>query len=369
MNRLQTNWKRWFGFPLLLCILYAMAVSSAVFSQHDDRSGSNHPVEDIDFYDLIGLQRSDITGLSVQMLGTHVKLEMGFTEEILDSFELAACVEVLEEEPFTESECILSIESESRIESYAICWFNGLAFDENGKQNGYADRRFDVLIDGTWYVFRQDEETYWNEDKMVLAYKKSARLADIDIPVRYQRDGYDQELLHYGYGSLVYPDNGRWACRYDISRETAEEIIRRSKQVVLAECVGEVYVLWKNTESVKAYQKAFKMRTQETVKGNEFETLFYVETNSDTGKDHIWNGRREIWYPCWETPDFKRGETYLLCLYQDNDALDSYELYGFSNEITDCAVVYDDVTYPRYNTEYHPFYKIKLDEIRHYAAD
>lgn len=43
--------------------------------------------------------------------------------------------------------------------------------------------------------------------------------------------------------------------------------------------------------------------------------------------------------------------------------------YQLFDSIEGCARVCDDVTYPRYNTEYHPFYKVEIDDIREYCKD
>lgn len=95
-------------------------------------------------------------------------------------------------------------------------------------------------------------------------------------------------------------------------------------------------------------------------KGGEMPETIYIQPMlgtvariSDDGKKRVVYGERQL-------PDLKQDTLYLLCL----DESDIEGVYYLGENYSDSAVVLDGITYPRYNTEYHPFYKQSLEELR-----
>ena len=333
-------------YPCRRIYLYGLLLLTAVFLMGCSKeTTSANP----SFFDVIQTERSQVTGISVEYLGVTVPLEADSVDWILNSFESAAFVEQLEEDPFTESEYIMSIETADSSKVYPICWFNAKSFDENGKITGYADRRFDVKVDGSWYVFRQDAETYWNEDSMEIHYKKAAREAGIRYPERYKLEGFDGEtnVCTSGSSGIGYP----------VTKATAQSIVQEADILILASFIDYEYVLT-NSSDPERYNRMFKVQVEEVIKGEEIPETILIEPIEGTDAK-ILDGRRYVSYAYREAPDLKSDTLYLLSLSKN----DMNGIYYMEDEVSATAVVQNGITYPRYNTEYHPFYKQNLEEL------
>lgn len=330
--------RRWHTIGLGVFLLLAAAIWTGC-SETKETAGTT-------FYEVIQTEKSQVTGISVEYLGVTVSLQEDAVDRILSSFESAAFVEKLQEDPFTESEYVLIIETADSSCTYPICWFTGKALDENGKIAGYADRRFDVYADGSWYVFQQDSETYWNEDCMEIHFNRAAQKAGITIPTRYIMDGYDGEIQ-------------RIEDRYSndpVTSATAESIVQEADILILATFIDSEYHM---TYSSHHQDRVSRVQVEEVLKGENIPATILVQGEGTTVWEMKSDGRRCVLYPDRENPDFKEDTLYLLCLCE----ADQTEVYRLYDSVQGSAVVQDGITYPRYNTEYHPFYRQNLEEL------
>ena len=73
-------------------------------------------------------------------------------------------------------------------------------------------------------------------------------------------------------------------------------------------------------------------------------------------------GKTYILYPPAEAPAFREGERVLLCL------LDTAEGYYLVNPVCGSARLWGSTTFPRYNTQAHPFYGQSVEALRAHAS-
>ncbi len=109
------------------------------------------------------------------------------------------------------------------------------------------------------------------------------------------------------------------------------------------------------------YRKIFKVKIDEVLKGKIDDEEIYVYPEM---ADMTINGVTYASYPCLEAPDIQEGKSYLLCLTKTSEE----NVFRLTEEIAACAVIQDEVTYPRYNTEFHPFYNIEMRQIRNWSS-
>ena len=310
--------------------------------------------------EVLGFEREAVQGIHIEYLGVSVKLDQEDQNQIMSCFESATFVEKMKVEPFNESEFVLSIESETQVLTYPICWFNAKQFDEEENVVGDLDRRFDILIQDEWYVFQQSQDTYWNEDKMINAFYKAIRQEDVQLPDRYIIEGFDAE-------NNPESKNGFWTINHLIPRvndSSAYDIIDEAEIVIIG--VFEGYGLdYRPNFHNEIYEGVRKIQVTEVLKGDDIKDSIYIE--SQFGLTVV-NGRKHIFYPPREIPEMRIGESYLMCL-REEECLRKYtepDLYRVTDDMIARAVIVDNTTYPCYNTEYHPFYKVNVDDIRDY---
>ena len=69
-------------------------------------------------------------------------------------------------------------------------------------------------------------------------------------------------------------------------------------------------------------------------------------------------------------PPLEEGQRYLFCLvYEEGWGTKDkpYGIYRIPFGVYGSAVIAEGKTYPRFNTEYHPFYGCTLEELRELA--
>ncbi len=134
--------------------------------------------------------------------------------------------------------------------------------------------------------------------------------------------------------------------------------------------IGATYL--KKTESyrsTKANRGLFFSRMnriiQEVIKGSWSSDSIYIPAYVSGRVVTDDYGRQYSQYilPDVRDPEYQEDEVYLLCL-TCKDELQVYTGYGR----TVSAVVLDEgYLYPRYNTEYHPFAGVSLDQVKNYC--
>lgn len=220
-----------------------------------------------------------------------------------------------------------------------LYWFTG-----RNEQYAYADRRFDAEWQGHYYSFEQPQERYWNEDVVTATFQQAA--AASGLGERWELDGYA--------GRLTLIDQGPLA-GLDALTSTPEAIMDQADVVLTADFTGEyrcndrgwrvplfkVAEVWK---AAAALPKAILLQS----------SLPYGET--------VREGKTYILYPPAEAPAFREGERVLLCL------LDTAEGYYLVNPVCGSARLWGSTTFPRYNTQVHPFYGQSVEALRAYVS-
>lgn len=303
----------------------------------------------------------EAVAIHIEYLGVSIELNEEDKDEILECFEAATLREAIQTEPFNESEFILSIEWEKETKEYPICWFNAKKFNGDSVI-GDLDRRFDILIDDQWYVFDQDEKLYWNEDKLYRAFYMADALENVKLPKRYILDGYDAEPFVDMYYNNGFATINQYLS--EVNEMKAEEILEEAQYVIVGTMEGTELLREVNLWNQR-FEEVEKIHVEEVLKGEGVEEYLYIR---GTYGMHMVNGIKYITYPPREAPMLKTGTRYLICLSETNEIFGSraeWKFYTYDGGGTaDRAVIKDEITYPCYNTEYHPFYNIPMENIR-----
>lgn len=341
-----------------ICVVFCLVVficiisSECIYISENEKTitGEEH-IEEKEFYELLDLDMDRISGIYVKYLGVEVELTQEYKNDILECFDLAKSNIRMKDSPFRPSEYTLSIELSGERIILPICWFNGKIYEEDSIE--YIDRRFDVYSNGFWYSYLQNDTIFWNEDKLESAFEECCKQSNIHIPDRYKLEGYDK--------TFDLSNQGRESAKYNVSEIGLEEILNTAEYVVAGTSLGYDEWIESEDENVLLSKNVFKFRIDESYKGNlqnEVITILPLFGVSYT------NGKSTIRYPFVENPDLIEGETYLLCL--DDCPVGGH--YNITDEFAGCGIIHEGITYPRYNTENHPFYKVNLEEIREYCS-
>lgn len=307
------------------------------------------PVSSPNFYELTGLKREQIITTYAQHNDIKIPLDNDVQTRILDSLDLATPSEALTTEPFTPSDYSLVFETDAGEYQPFICWFSGRSYDAADYHfTGYHDRRFDVCVNGIWYVFRQDETVYWNDHLTELSFYTMAQRNHIALPKQYELDGYDGEPKSF--------DAHTAAPTYQIEQLTAQQVIGEADLVILASFEG-----YEEIDQDKRICRVSRVHIEEVIKGDVLPETLLVDLGT---KVETISHKRYVTYSFREAPDLKTDDLYLLCLKKE--AVDG--VYKPTSEIYATGVVLDDTIYPRFNTEIHPLYQQPLALIRQYAA-
>ena len=322
------------------------------------------------FFELVEFSKEEVTAICVEYDGVQATLTNINKERILESLEKATPIRVLETEVFREEPYVMYFETADGDITMPFCWFDGkgIVNDEYGYHVEYLDRRFDVQVDGTWYEYEQSDEQYWNGEKTVKAFNQAASMAGKKARKQYEIDGYDSEMQRKVFDAYFQPGT---IGPYD---STAEELMDESEIVVLAELSSYEERIRGHVE--RGREVVPVVTVKEVLKGDNVpETLPIICEESIAPRVYIMEDesgveKRVALYVGREQPPLQEGELYLLCLQKPGEGPYNNEYYEgcyqVVGDICGTAKVIDGVTYPRYNTEYHPFYQRKVEELAQY---
>ena len=242
-------------------------------------------------------------------------------------------------------------------------FFSGLVQSEDldtisGTRLSYVDTRYDIKIGETIYHFRFSPDHYWTEDDSRAAFDWAAKAKG--APSRAKLDGFDDVL-----NPQIKSISKSW---------TWESVIDSADLVVLARYhtkIGEPYFAdtigsFGLVEGYLYNPRLYDLFSiQEVIKGSWSSDSIYIPAYVSGRVVTDDYGRQYSQYilPDVRDPEYQEDEVYLLCL-TCKDELQVYTGYGR----TVSAVVLDEgYLYPRYNTEYHPFAGVSLDQVKDYC--
>lgn len=311
------------------------------------------------FFRLIGVTAAEVDQIRMENQQVAVELEADDCAALLECLQNAQGkrADYQDGYPYTPSEyAITLIAGEEEIE-VTFSWFSGKEYVFTEWLDTATeiivpktiDNRFDICYQGQWYTFYQNEETIWNEERSQEAFKKSANRQGIKLTPRYEADGFMGETIH-SVGEVYLPKGLEW------QGKSAEQILLASELVVIATSTGLI------TKDAYPYECQFSFcnfesfEVKEILKGTVQEDELYMYQQYGPIENLVF-------YPPSEDPFYQKGHTYLLCLQKGPD-LAGEASYEPTAGIFSTAVEQNGWVYPRYNTEYHPFAGIALDEIR-----
>lgn len=326
-------------------IAIAVAIALAAYGRFGQQ-------DSIGFFQAMGFDAEDVEAVVIQHHDTSVELRQAYCDRLIECLSKARGSKLSDAAayPYTPTDYAISFIADGKEIPVIFSWFIGEEYKplENGIiTTKYLDSRFDICIHDQWYCFQQDEDAIWHEKDSVDAYKKSAQYRKIKLLPQYKIDGYDSEVSHID-GSDGIPMGITWQGR------SRQEIIDASDLLVVATSAGMIHEDEYPYELEYRYCNFESFQVQEVLKGSCDDNLLYVY--QEYGERS--NGT-QILYPPAEDPLYEKGKTYLLCLKKKEG--EGY--YQMTAGIFSSGIVQGDRVYPRYNTEYHPFANITLEEV------
>ena len=246
--------------------------------------------------------------------------------------------------PYTEEDYTVKLVAGGDEHAVTLHWFAGKHYyvEPSITGNGEVllsdplDTRVDMEVGGQIYSFDQPKDNIWNAEKLRTAYERAARFQGITLTPDYVFDGYEDTHQHSSSAYTV-------PLGLDWQGKSLEEIWEAADLVVIAQSQGAVFEA----------QKYEQFAVREVLKGSTASEVLYVYQHY---------GPREnggVCYPPAEDPLYEPGPSYLLALTQETDGHYSPVAGIFST-----AIVADNMCYPRYNTEHHPFFQVSAESLR-----
>lgn len=340
---------------ICLSIVLCLFVFLIGCRKEDDQSRS--------FFSLSGFNKEQVCSITVTYHGATVSLPSSHLETLLSSLEAAEIDGEGREsnEPFRI--CPYQFTFCTDEEEYAIdfCWFDGMVYktDVNVPYEPILDHRFDAMLYGKWYTFYQTGETTWNSLVLKQIFDKLAAQQNVEVIPDYEWNGYDAEI-HDIEGSNGFPIGSQY---YDAN---AKEAIDAADTVIVGTFV-ELLPYDKDTYVPLSSKQMVKI--EEVLKGdvqvndvipiyNRFFVMEMEDGSLHVNETHTYD------------PPLEEGQRYLFCLvYEEGWGTKDkpYGIYRIPFGVYGSAVIAEGKTYPRFNTEYHPFYGCTLEELRELA--
>ena len=303
-------------------------------------------------WDVLGVQSEDITSIELVYHDQAVPLNEDQLQSFLTMLNGAAPFVPDNDHAYKPSDYTIVFRSADESIAASFVWFEGRIaldppkegmFEYSPSRYALLDTRFDLLIDGKTYSFRQDNaegNSLWNETIICMIYDSNAKKEG--LKARYQLDGFDRESFNLipSYTPVEIPG---------LSEVLFHE---RNDLIVLAQYVGKTY----SDDPVYRRFGDHVFDVADVLHGN---STGVIRMHSQTGvsaeadPSFLWG-----YYPDILSPVFEEGSYYLLCLGAEQDGTYFLPLQQFS-----CAVLDHDTLYPAYNTEYHPFSAVLLSNI------
>lgn len=316
-------------------------------------SSKPEPKQGSSFFEVVGYKNTQVADVWAEYYDTTVTLRLQERDRlltILDHASLRTTIKQEEPYPYQPTEYALSFSVDNKEIPYTFYWFTGKKYGGSGTFE-YIDSRFDVMIDGTIYVFDQDsslreEQTFWNEEISQIAYEAACRSQNVKVPNPAALAGYTGEvrvIMDYTSDPPLYGP-------YD----DPADFISLADCIVLARSQGLQtfrdgysalnYEVFQVEQVIKEDQKLdpqLPIYIQETVYGP--------------------TGLNAFLYPPVDEPFYTEGELYLLCL-SDLFPEDDYTLASIITRYSSAHVL-NNVCYARYNTEVTPFHLLTIDDV------
>ena len=110
-----------------------------------------------------------------------------------------------------------------------------------------------------------------------------------------------------------------------------------------------------------------EFRVDEVLKGEEDERYYRMYRSNRLNRIIQANGQYLIPDFSNQNPDYRQGEQYLICIRQEEPGVSGENDFYFGQYGS--AVVDGDTLFPRFNTEDHPFYNVKIQALRDLLAE
>ena len=291
------------------------------------------------FFDLLGVQREKV--ISVQLLYGQAEIPLSENEQIrlLESLDQAQRQPEKEEsQGYRPSEFTVQINTEQKAYDLKFYWFSGKRYEDN-RFAAYTDRRFDVEIGGKYYSFLQQDTAYWNEDLSRQAFQGAVMRGEAQE--QYVLDGYDGKVIAHDMGVPEGAQDMNISC---------ESVFAESDIVMIGHFTGNYQL-----EDTGHKNPVFQV---EEVWKSECDPGSEIALREWPYGENTHEGKTYMHYPPIELPSFIENERYLLCLQ------DTAEGYRLTKGVCGSARIWKQSTYPRYNTEFHPFFSKSLEELR-----
>lgn len=310
------------------------------------------------FWDELGADKEDIDEVWLVYRDQKVRLEEQTMNDFLQTISEAKPSEVEDNHEFTPSDYTVIFSADGHEYPVIFYWFPyvvQLSYERTQVMNEYLKTdqdylkpigdRFDAVMQGKKYHFRFSEERKWTESLMRDVYDRCAK--NQGLLTRMEQDGGDHwQEVPLDPASPIFED-------YPLSR-----ILEESDRVLL--CTFEREIIDGRWD--RSRRTDYLFRVDEVLKG-EMQKSWYVMNGYPTPRTvYSWKGNDSdviIYYANFYNPEYQKGKQYLICIAETDIDDDYFAQYG-------TAILDGDTLFPRFNTEQHPFYNVKLEDVREY---
>ena len=321
-------------------------------------SPKSEPEPGTGFFAVAGYGKAQVDEVWAEYYNTSVSLRKEEQERLLTTLEHASFRTTVKKEepyPYTPTEYALTFSVDGEEIPYTFYWFTGKDYGANDTFE-YTDSRFDVMIDGTIYVFDQDstlqeEKIFWNEEISQIAYEAACRSQGVEVPDPAKLAGYTDSVTsikcytseppHYN----VYDDPSDYIALADV-------IVLARSEGYQSIPVGEHF--FRNYE-VFQIERVFKSNNILDPEMPIYMEILYGPFSNSSFQ-----------YPPIDEPFYTEGQLYLLCL----SFLDPEDGITYATRTTpySSALVLNDTCYAYYNTEVAPFHLFTLDNVENLCS-
>ena len=305
-----------------------------------------------DFWRQLGVQKEEVDEIRLIFQDQIVILEENKATAFLDTLTSLEEKEVVDQHEFTPSDISVVFVTDGEEQEVTFYWFPykkiladgaGVIYaGSNQKLPQITGNRVDVTIEGKKYHFSFSTDQMWTEELMCQAYDQCAEYQG--LKKMYQLRGGD------------YYDNVESAMLEEMP--TAVDILDSSDIVFLGTFLTQAY---NHHPGDFAHVKSIEIfRIDEVLKGTADEMYYNILSEHTANRAYMDSNYEAVTIvnESFYNPVYQKGNQYLICVDTDKDDIyQTFCQYG-------TAVVDGDTLFPRFNTEEHPFYNVKIQTVR-----
>ena len=312
-----------------------------------------------DFWGQLGITKKQVEEVRLVYEDQEVRMEDQTLEDFLDTLSTMEKTEVSDTHEFCPSDVGVIFVAEGRQYPVTFYWFPYLAEEINSFET--MEDRVDIKLDDTLHHFRLTTAKTWTEEKMLQMYDQYA-----------EKQGLLQRCKLRCADRIEQSESPFCQETYSL-----QEVLEQSDLVFLGTYIDfyapDMFLYPRNLSRKECIER---FHIDEVLKGSSEEPYYnvygyhvpnymlrYVDPAHPTQRVTDWIISSASIYD----PFYKEGGQYLICVKQQEPGISREGDFYFGQYGS--AIVDGDTLFPRFNTENHPFYNVKIQTVRDLLAE